>query len=103
MLILIVKKISLSNDSFRTWHIIFIVCGTFLIGVVVLSCLFKCRIPRTKSEIEANNKRRALLKNFRIKLKNLKAADLDDMDYRSGNGTTFYWLLQEKPVDKRPM
>ena len=90
MLILIVKKISLSNDSFRTWHIIFIVCGTFLIGVVVLSCLFKCRIPRTKSEIEANNKRRALLKNFRIKLKNLKAADLDDMDYRSGNGTFLF-------------
>ena len=44
----------------------------------------KIRIPRTKTEIEANSRRRALLKNFRLKLRDLKAADLDDMDYRKG-------------------
>ena len=62
-------------------------------AVIVLSCMFKCRIPRTKSEIEANAKRRALLKNFRIKLKNLKAAELDDMDYRSGEFEFGFLLL----------
>ena len=42
------------------------------------------RIPRTKTEIVANAKRRGLLKNFRSKLTTLKSADLDDMDYRRG-------------------
>ena len=51
---------------------------------MTVCCFVRVRIPRTKAEIEANAKRRALLKNFKIKLKNLKAAELDDMDYRRG-------------------
>ena len=58
---------------------------TFLSFLVVTICCFiRFRIPRTKSEIEANAKRQQLLKNFRAKLRDLKAADLDDMDYRRG-------------------
>ncbi|TRY79511.1 hypothetical protein TCAL_05120 [Tigriopus californicus] len=61
------------SGSFRVWHVILIISVTFMIAI---------RIPRTKTEIEANAKRRALLKDFRLKLKELKAADLDEMDYR---------------------
>ena len=52
--------------------------------VIVLCCIFRCRIPRTKTEIEANSRRKALLKNFNVKLQQIKAAELDDMDYRNG-------------------
>ncbi len=51
---------------------------------MTVCCFVRFRIPRTKAEIEANSKRRQLLKNFKAKLRNLKAADLDDMDYRRG-------------------
>ncbi len=64
-----------------------------LIAVFTFCCFVRVRIPRTKTEIEANAKRKALLKNFRAKLKSLKSADLDDMDYRRGNiikSKTFY-------------
>ena len=57
--------------------------------VIVLCCIFRCRIPRTKAEIEANAKRKSLLKNFNQKLGQLKAAELDDMDYRNGKYTLF--------------
>ena len=40
------------------------------------------RIPRTKSEIEANFKRKALLKQFNGKMKQLNTKDLDDMTYK---------------------
>ena len=51
---------------------------------MTICCFVRIRIPRTKTEIEANARRRALLKDFRFKLKELKAADLDEMDYRRG-------------------
>ena len=52
--------------------------------MVTICCFVRLRIPRTKAEIEANAKRRALLRDFRAKLRNLKAAELDDMDYKRG-------------------
>ena len=58
--------------------------------VIVLCCIFRCRIPRTKAEIEANAKRKSLLKNFNQKLGQLKAAELDDMDYRNGKYTLLF-------------
>ena len=54
------------------------------LSVISLCCVFRCRIPRTKTEIEANSRRKYLLKNFNAKLQQIKAADLDDMDYRNG-------------------
>jgi hypothetical protein len=56
----------------------------------------RLRLPRTKTEIEANAKRRALLKNFRLKLKNLKSAELDDLDYRRGRSTLKTKIEEEK-------
>eukprot|EP00094_Tigriopus_californicus_P005311 TCALIF_05120-PA protein Name:"Protein of unknown function" AED:0.01 eAED:0.01 QI:33/1/1/1/1/1/3/92/153 len=70
------------SGSFRVWHVILIISVTFMIAICTISCFVRVRIPRTKTEIEANAKRRALLKDFRLKLKELKAADLDEMDYR---------------------
>lgn len=49
-----------------------------------MCCFIRIRVPRTKTEIVANSKRRALLKNFRVNITSLKAADLDDMDYKRG-------------------
>ena len=43
---------------------------------------FGFRIPRTKSEIEANFKRKALLKQFNGRMKQLNTKDLDDMTYK---------------------
>ena len=40
------------------------------------------RIPRTKSEIEANHKRKALLKQFNGRMMQLNTKDLDDMTYK---------------------
>ena len=55
-----------------------------IVLVISLCCIFRCRIPRTKTEIEANSRRKSLLKNFNTKLGQLKAAELDDMNYRNG-------------------
>ncbi len=56
-----------------------------MFAVTTLCCFIRFRLPRTKTEIVANAKRKELLKNFRAKLKCLKSSDLDDMDYRLGN------------------
>ena len=55
-----------------------------LISVITLCCFIKLRVPRTKSEIAANARRKDLLSNFRTNIATLKAGDLDDMDYRRG-------------------
>jgi len=47
-----------------------------------MGCFIKLRVPRTKSEIAANARRKDLLSNFRTNIATLKAGDLDDMDYR---------------------
>ena len=36
--------------------------------VVLLCCMFDCRIPRTKQEIEADYEKRALLKRYKEQL-----------------------------------
>ena len=68
---------------FRIWANIFFI-SILKLSVISLCCVFRCRIPRTKTEIEANSRRKYLLKNFNAKLQQIKAADLDDMDYRNG-------------------
>ena len=73
----------LVSDMFRIWAKIFFI-SVVKLSVISLCCVFRCRIPRTKTEIEANSRRKYLLKNFNAKLQQIKAADLDDMDYRNG-------------------
>ena len=50
---------------------------------IIKSCtFFDLRIPRTKTEIEDNYKRKELLKQFNGKMKQLNTKDLDEMTYK---------------------
>ena len=84
----------------RLWHVTLLSSGLGLALVSALCCLVRVRsvsplpiiiiwcqwcdsrIPRTKSDIEANHKRKALLKQFNGKMKQLNTKDLDDMTYK---------------------
>ncbi len=46
--------------------------------MVVLCCLFRCRIPRTKQEIEADFVRRKMTKAFRTHLNKIKIEELEE-------------------------
>ncbi|KAI2810103.1 hypothetical protein BLOT_001259 [Blomia tropicalis] len=62
--------------NFRIWHIMFsgIAVGTAV--TVVLCCLFRCRIPRTKQEIEADFIRKKITDSFRSHLEKIKIDEL---------------------------
>ncbi|OCT73797.1 hypothetical protein XELAEV_18032761mg, partial [Xenopus laevis] len=52
----------------RLWQVIG-VFAVFVLGVIItLCCIFKCRIPRTKKEIEAQNAQRQAGKDYADKL-----------------------------------
>ncbi|XP_076329818.1 uncharacterized protein LOC143235491 [Tachypleus tridentatus] len=51
--------------GFRTWQLLFLTIGGVIVLVVFLCCLMKCRIPRTKQEIEKDNHRKQLTLIFR--------------------------------------
>ena len=48
----------------------------------LITSILPYRIPSTKSEIEANFKRKKLLGEFNSKMRQLNTKDLDDMTYR---------------------
>ena len=50
--------------------------------------MFKIRLPRTKSNIEANAKRKQLLKNFKKKLKELQKRGIGRHGLSEGLGKT---------------
>ena len=63
------------------------IISRYLTGPIIsfishLTQFLKIRIPRTKSEIEANFKRKKLLGEFNSKMRQLNTTDLDDMTYR---------------------
>ncbi|XP_066974345.1 uncharacterized protein [Macrobrachium rosenbergii] len=66
--------------SFRRWHVLFLSCLTGLAITMFFCCLFKCRVPRTKQEIEANFVRRNLAKKFHRQLKIIHNSEMDEMD-----------------------
>ena len=47
-------------------------------------CIFKCRVPRTKQEIEADFIRRQLANKFRRQLNVIKHSEMDEMDLLKG-------------------
>ena len=55
-------------------------------------------MPRTKSEIAANARRKDLLSNFRTNIATLKAGDLDDMDYRRGKYQNLHCKLGQQTL-----
>ncbi|KAG9509780.1 Chromodomain-helicase-DNA-binding protein 7, partial [Fragariocoptes setiger] len=57
--------------GFKVWHIIFILIAVIVIMIIVYCCFHRCRIPRTKQEIEADSMRSNLCKKFREYLQQL--------------------------------
>jgi hypothetical protein len=50
--------------GFRVWQLAFMSAFALLCLVIVLCCIFRCRIPRTKQEIEADSARKKVTKQF---------------------------------------
>lgn len=59
------------TGGFKVWHIIFIIIAFLVTLVVVYCCFHRCRIPRTKQEIEADLMRSTLTDRFRDYLQEL--------------------------------
>lgn len=59
------------TGGFKVWHIIFIIIALIVTMVVVYCCFHRCRIPRTKQEIEADLMRSNLTTKFRDYLQEL--------------------------------
>ena len=77
----------------KLWHVAILASGCVLALLSAICCLLKIRIPRTKSEIEANHKRKALLKQFNGKMRELNSEELDDMNYRSHHLTISFPMI----------
>ena len=56
----------------------------------MLCCCLRIRIPRTKQEIEADFRRKQLAKRFRQELKRIRNSELDVMDLKRGNVSSFF-------------
>lgn len=63
--------------DFRIWHIIFSGLGILIAIAVLLCCLFRCRIPRTKQEIEADYTRKKITKLINTHLRKIKLEELE--------------------------
>lgn len=50
--------------GFRVWQLAFMGVLAILCLIIVLCCIFRCRIPRTKQEIEADCARKKVTKQF---------------------------------------
>ncbi|GAB6030475.1 hypothetical protein CHUAL_007339 [Chamberlinius hualienensis] len=68
---------------FRLWHMMFLCAGGVLTLIIFLCCCFKCRIPRTKQEIETDYRRKKVTRKFRRELDNMQMEEIDIKDIRS--------------------
>lgn len=62
--------------GFRVWQLMFMSCAGATVVIVVMCCFMKCRVPRTKQEIEADCHRRELTLQFRKQLNKIAMDDL---------------------------
>ncbi|XP_077513999.1 uncharacterized protein LOC144124924 isoform X2 [Amblyomma americanum] len=65
--------------GFRVWQLMFLSLGGLIVVVVVMCCFMKCRIPRTKQEIEADFHRKKLTQVFR---KHLNKVPVEDVEFQ---------------------
>ncbi|XP_022254652.1 transmembrane inner ear expressed protein-like, partial [Limulus polyphemus] len=65
--------------GFRVWQLLFLSIAGLIVLVVFLCCFMKCRIPRTKQEIEADYHRRQLTRTFRSHLNKI---GMDDITFK---------------------
>lgn len=63
--------------GFRVWQLAFMGAMAILILIIVLCCVMRCRIPRTKQEIEADVARKKVTKTFS---KHLEKIPVDKME-----------------------
>ncbi|XP_050689556.1 uncharacterized protein LOC126981925 [Eriocheir sinensis] len=66
--------------SFRRWHVLILSSLAVLAVTMVFCCLCRCRVPRTKQEIEANHIRMKLAKKFHRQLMIINHSEMDEMD-----------------------
>ncbi|KAL3221892.1 hypothetical protein MRX96_029202 [Rhipicephalus microplus] len=65
--------------GFRVWQLMFLSLGGLIVVVVVMCCFMKCRIPRTKQEIEADFHRKKLTQVFR---KHLNKVPVEEVEFK---------------------
>lgn len=68
------------TGGFKVWHIIFIIIAFLITLVVIYCCFHRCRIPRTKQEIEADSWRSSLTKKFRNYLQELPTESINFLE-----------------------
>ncbi|XP_042898585.1 uncharacterized protein DDB_G0280579-like [Parasteatoda tepidariorum] len=61
--------------GFRVWQLMFLALAGLITLIVILCCFMKCRVPRTKQEIEADFKRREITRRFRFLLDRVQIED----------------------------
>ncbi|KAI1299354.1 Transmembrane inner ear expressed protein [Halotydeus destructor] len=57
--------------GFRVWQLAFMGGCAIMVVVIIMCCIFRCRIPRTKQEIEADTIRNQITKIFRDHLEKI--------------------------------
>lgn len=67
--------------AIKVWHVLMIIIALIIIATVVLCCFMRCRIPRTKQEIEADTVRKKVTKQFR---KHLNKIPIEGMELVNG-------------------
>ena len=61
----IFDKTVIESIGIKIWHLAFMIFACAVIVTIVLCCLFRCRVPRTRQEIEADIVRNRVTKHFR--------------------------------------
>uniref|UniRef100_A0A8C3U1K7 Transmembrane inner ear n=1 Tax=Catharus ustulatus TaxID=91951 RepID=A0A8C3U1K7_CATUS len=79
----------------RLWQVVGIFALFVLSIIITLCCIFKCRIPRTRKEIEARYAQRKAAKNYADKLDTVPPLE-ELTDIPGGNSHFFCALWQPK-------
>ncbi|KAM6134378.1 transmembrane inner ear expressed protein [Pterocles gutturalis] len=89
----------------RLWQVIGIFAIFVLAVIITLCCIFKCRIPRTKKEIEARYAQRQAAKTYADKLDTVPP--LNELTEIPGGSTetllTLSGHVQSRPLNSLPV
>lgn len=75
------ERTVIASLGIKTWHLVFMIVAAGCILIIVICCIFRCRIPRTRQEIEADIVRTRVCVQFR---KHLDKLPIDDMKLLNG-------------------
>ncbi|XP_019363583.1 PREDICTED: transmembrane inner ear expressed protein [Gavialis gangeticus] len=89
----------------RLWQVVGVFAIFVLSVIITLCCIFKCRIPRTRKEIEARYMQRKAAKTYADKLDTVPA--LDELTEIPGGSTeslpTLSGHIQSRPLSSLPV